>query len=318
MNFQQHKAILDIGSNSFHFVIYQIEKDKSFSVIYRKRIIYRLALQKQNGKSFLSEKDFTQAERIILELIEISNSFLCMITATATSAVREATNAHDFLMHIKKTTGISIEILSGEREAYLIYKAILYSEAKVLSNNILCLDIGGGSTEFILGSSGKILFVESLKLGAVRLSSRFFPNGALDQNKIDESRVFIRTEMLPVREKLISEKVDLVTGNSGTIHAMKALAWTNFAELNLINQDEKTLTREELNKSVELLLSKKTINERKTIPGIEPDRADILPAGAIILQTIFYELNLLGIYLSDYSLREGKLLEVLESDESQC
>lgn len=314
---QQHKAVLDIGSNSFHFVVYKIESDKSFTTVFRKRIIYRLALQKQNGKSFLSEEDLAQTVKIILELKEIANSFSCTITATATSAVREAINENDFLEHILKTTGISIEILSGEREAYLIYKAISYSYADAFSKNILCLDIGGGSTECILGSAGKIFFIESLKLGAVRLFSQFFPNGDLDQNKIEACRVFIKKEVQPVKEKLVSEKVHFTIGNSGTIYAMKALARANGAEFNLENQDEKILTRKELDKAVEFLLTKKTIEERKTIPGIEPDRADILPAGALILQTIFNALNLSSLYLSDYSMREGKLLEVLESAESQ-
>ncbi len=316
MNFQQHKAILDIGSNSFHFVVYKIENDKSFSVVFRKRIVYRLALQKKNEKSFLSNEDFTQAEKIILELKEIAKSFSCTITATATSAVREAVNENDFLEHIFITTGISIEVLSGEREANLNYSAILYSHPDALSKNILCLDIGGGSTEFILGSSGKIFFIESLKLGAVRLSSRFFPDGDLDQNKIEACRIFIKREIKSVKEKLASEKIDFTTGNSGTIHAMKNLVVANAAQFNIEKQDEKILTKEELDEAVNLLLTKETIEERKTIPGIEPERADILPAGAIILQTIFYELNLSSLYLSDFSMREGKLLEVLESDES--
>jgi len=314
---QQHKAILDIGSNSFHFVVYKIKGGKSFTTVLRKRIVYRLAQQKQNGKSFLSEEDFAQAVKIILELKEIANSFSCTITATATSAVREAINENDFLEHVTKTTGISIEVLSGEREANLNYKAILFSYKETVSKNILCLDIGGGSTEFILGSAGKIFFIESLKLGAVRLSSSFFPNGDLDQNKIEACRVFIKKEMQHVKEKLVLEKVDFATGNSGTIHAMKDLARANGAEFNLENQDEKILTRKELDKAVELLLLTKTIEQRKTIPGIELDRADILPAGALILQTIFYELNLSNLYLADYSMREGKLLEILENIESK-
>lgn len=313
---QYHKVILDIGSNSFHYVLYKIENDNSFSVIIRKRIVYRLAQQKQNGKSFLSDLDFSQTEKIILELKEIANSFSCTITATATSAVREATNHIDFLERLQKSTGIFVEVLTGEREAALIYKAVLYSEAGAHSQNILCFDIGGGSTEFIVGSNGKIIFVESLKLGAVRLSAQFFPLGELEERLIIDCRTFIKKEMQSVIEKISSNKIDFVTGNSGTIYAVKNLALANASLLNLEHQEQKALTRTELDKAVELLLSKYSIEERKTLPGVESDRADVLPAGALILQSIFKELNLPELNLSEYSLREGKLLEVLEGSES--
>lgn len=313
---QYHKAILDIGSNSFHFVLYKIEKNNSFSVVLRKRIVYRLAQQKENGKSFLSDTDFFQAEKIILELKEIAHSFSCTITATATSAVREAVNHIEFLERLKKSTGISVEVLTGEMEAALIYKAVLYSEPVLSSQNVLCLDIGGGSTEFIVGSSGKIIFVESLKLGAVRLSSKFFPVGDLEKQSIKDCRTFIKNEMQSVIEKLSSVKIDLATGNSGTIYAVKNLAIANAAQLKREPSNQLLLMRNEIDKSIELLLTKYSIEERKTLPGIESDRADVLPAGALILQTIFNGLKLSELQLSDYSMREGKLLEVLENRES--
>lgn len=315
-NTSQHQAILDIGSNSLHFVVYKIENEKSFSVVFRKRVVYRLAQQIKQGRTFLSNEDFTQTEKIILECNEIAKSFSCTITVTATSAVRESINENDYLEQIKSRTGISIEVLSGEREALLIYKAVLFSKKDILSKNILCLDIGGGSTEIIIGSNGKIVFLESLKLGAVRLSARFFSLGDLTKNKIEDCRVYIKKELDDVTPKLPSLKLDFVTGNSGTIYAVKNLVLANASLLNLEHQEQKLLTRIELDKVVELLLSKYSIEERKSLPGIEPDRADVLPTGALILQSIFKELNLPELNLSEYSLREGKLLEVLEGSES--
>src|SRR3989339_137692 len=115
-NTSQHQAILDIGSNSLHFVVYKIEKDKSFSVVFRKRIVYRLAQQKQHGRSFLSDEDYTQTEKILLECNEIAKSFSSTITATATSAVRESINENKFIkqfyfpkrMFFPKTSFVSI------------------------------------------------------------------------------------------------------------------------------------------------------------------------------------------------------------------
>jgi len=317
MNSQQHKAILDIGTNSFHFVVYKVRDDKSFLTIYRKRIVYRLALQKQNEKSFLSDEDFAQTLIIIEELKKIASQYSCIITATATSAIREASNKDAYLEHVQKTTGVSIELLSGEKEALLIYKAVAHYNKDAFSKRILCLDIGGGSTECILGEKGKILFVESLVLGAVRLSMQFFPGDKLDRNKIEVCRSFIHKAIEPIKQRVVAANMDFVTGNSGTIYAMKILALANRSNLGLEPQEEKILTREELEKAVDLLLSHKTIKERKTIPGIEPDRAAILPAGALILQSFFSMLNLSSLYLSDYSMREGKLLEILENVESE-
>lgn len=313
---QYYKAILDIGTNSFHFVLYKIEKDNSFSVVLRKRIVYRLAQQKQNGKSFLSGSDFTQTEKIIHELKEIAHSFSCTITATATSAVREAVNYIEFLERLKQNTGISVEVITGEKEAALIYKAVLYSEPGATSQNILSLDIGGGSTEFIVGSKGEIIFVESLKLGAVRLSSKYFPSGDLEKHSIKNCRTFIKKEMQSLIEKLSSLRIDYATGNSGTIYAVKNLAISNAVQLKINQSNPSLLTKKEMDKSVKLLLTKYSIEERKTLPGVESDRADVLPAGALILQSIFTSLKLSALHLSDYSMREGKLLEILQNRES--
>ncbi len=313
---QYYKAILDIGSNSFHFVVYKIEKDNSFSVVLRKRIVYRLAQQKQDGKSFLSDLDFFQTEKIIHELKEIANSFSCTITATATSAVREAANHNEFLERLKQSTGISVEVLTGEMEAALIYKAVLYSEPAASLQNILCLDVGGGSTEFIVGSKGKIIFVESLKLGAVRLSSKYFPSGDLEKRSIKNCRSFIKKEIQHLIEKLFSVRIDFATGNSGTIYAVRNLAISNAAQLKIDPSNQTLLTKKEMDKSIKLLLTKYSVEERKTLPGVESDRADVLPAGALILQSIFTGLKLSALHLSDYSMREGKLLEILQNRES--
>src|SRR3989339_137693 len=126
-----------------------------------------------------------------------------------------------------------------------IYKAVLFSQADVLSQNILCLDIGGGSTEIIIGSNGKIVFLESLKLGAVRLSSRFFSLGDLTKNNIEDCRLFIKKELGAVTQKLHSLKMDFVTGNSGMIYAVKNLALANASLLNLEHQEQKVLTSTE-------------------------------------------------------------------------
>ena len=155
-----------------------------------------------------------------------------------------------------------------------------------------------------------------MKLGAVRLSSKFFSLGDLEKQSIIDCRTFIKKEMQSVTEKLSLIKIDFVTGNSGTIYAVKNLAVANAVQLKFEPSDQRVLIKIEIDKSVELLLTKYGIEERKTLPGVESDRADVLPAGALILQTIFHELNLSKLHLSEYSMREGKLLEVLKSSES--
>jgi len=305
----KYTAILDIGSNSFHFVLYKIQHDNSFTVEVGKRIVYRLGETDEFGKAYLSESNFIEAKKNISELNELAATYSAKISATATSAVREAENKTDFLRFIKNETGIEIELLSGEREAELIYKAAKYG-FPADEKSMLCVDIGGGSTELIFGKKDEILFMHSFRVGAVRLTKKFFKEGIIASKNVAECRNFLVKEFELLKPGFLNVHPDIVSGNSGTICAVTALAHNkSVTEPFILTQ--KRLTKVMLSKVIDLLLAKVTPGERKEIPFIEVDRADILPAGALILEAVFEALTLNEMVLSDYSVREGKLLEIL-------
>jgi exopolyphosphatase/guanosine-5'-triphosphate,3'-diphosphate pyrophosphatase len=202
----------------------------------------------------------------------IADSHNAPLRAVATSAVRESLNKNEFINRVKSETDLDIEVISGDEEARLIYLGILKS-VPIYNKSTLCIDIGGGSTEFVVGKEGKIDYSMSLKLGAVRLTQRFFPDDELTQEGIEACRGWIEGVLFPVYRHLKNHKFELAVGSSGTIMsaAMMIAAQKNEIDYKTIHYNNYVFTIDEL-KSLEADLLKKTkIKDRKSIEGLEPE-----------------------------------------------
>ncbi len=302
-------AAIDIGTNSFHMIIAYLDNKDRIQIIERARKVLRLNFNNQSN--IISLEAIQKAIYVIEQFKKLSQKHKAELKAVATSAVREAKNKKEFVQEIYNKTKINIEVIDGKREAELIYLAVRKSLS--LSNEkALCIDIGGGSTEIIIGSRDKIIFAESLKIGAVRLKKMFFNNSIITKENIYECKNYIEKELSEVVEKIKKIKRDLVIGTSGTINSV---ALMNNAMHN------KSLVKNELNgisfslNDLEIIqknvLSCKTIEDRKKIKGLEEKRADVISAGIIILHTLFKLLDIKKITISGFALREGIVIDYL-------
>jgi exopolyphosphatase/guanosine-5'-triphosphate,3'-diphosphate pyrophosphatase len=176
----------------------------------------------------------------------------------------------------------------------------------------LCFDIGGGSTEFILGFNNEIIFGESLKIGAVRLSKKFFPDFILTDENISRCREYIEQQIRANVKIKMNEKFDLAVGASGTIMAVAGIIKFKRDDTREKSLNNFTFTKAELEKVINEILQKKTLEERINIPGMEYKRADIIPAGLLILQKSFELFRISDMTISEYALREGVVLSMLE------
>ncbi|MCY7362491.1 MAG: exopolyphosphatase, partial [Ignavibacteria bacterium] len=164
-------AAIDIGTNSFHLVIAKIDTKKRFTVLTRDKEVVRLGTS-SNDMKYITEDSMQRGIETLKRFKLICDSYDAEVIAVATSATREALNKDIFLSKVFAETGIEINIVSGYEEARLIYLGVLQS-LDVFDKKILLIDIGGGSTEFLIGEKGEVKSASSIKIGAVRLTHKF-------------------------------------------------------------------------------------------------------------------------------------------------
>lgn len=310
---KKNLAALDIGTNSFHLIVVSVSSTGNFEIIDREKEVIRLSEGNIGDIKIITPSSIERALNAISRFSKIAESHSATLRATATSAVRESINKFEFIETIYEKSGVNIEIISGLEEARLIYLGILKA-VPIYNVQSLCVDIGGGSTEFILGEKGNILYSNSLKLGAVRLTQRFFPNYILSDESIALAKKWVEGVIAPIKNSVVDKYIDRFVGSSGTI--MNVGMMIN-AERNNGSKGDQLLnnfefTASELFAIERKILKCKTPEERKSIAGLEDKRIDIIPAGVIIIATIFRVLNIKKMIISDYALREGIILDSMD------
>ncbi|MGB5287718.1 MAG: Ppx/GppA phosphatase family protein [Ignavibacteriaceae bacterium] len=307
-------AAIDMGTNSFHLIIVQVKGDGSFKIIDREREVIRLGSHKGKEFSFISEGEMEKAVDVLKDFGKIAQFYKADIRAIATSAVREARNKEEFINRVFEETGIMVEAIGGRVEAELIYLGV-QNALDIQNKKILCIDIGGGSTEFLLGENGISEFAESIKIGAVRLSKLFFPDFNLSDSGIDMCRQYIREKLNTCANLHPGYRFDLAVGSSGTI-----VAAASILSFRRTGKFKKTLngfsfTASEIYELTSDVLKCKSPVDRLFIEGMEIKRADIIPAGLLILTEIFQALRIKEMTVSENALREGIIIDTISKSE---
>jgi exopolyphosphatase/guanosine-5'-triphosphate,3'-diphosphate pyrophosphatase len=229
--------------------------------------------------------------------------------------LRDAENGPDFVRDAEKALGGRIEIISGDREAELIYRAARHdSDLGIPAGKeviLVTLDIGGGSTEIVIGQGARIYFRDSLQLGAVRLTERALPSDPPSASELAEAREVAEQTLAAVLDPP-SGAVTLV-GSGGTIAnlaAMELLAEKPGAKISPDVLHGTRLTLRQIETRTESLAKVAPAERRKT-PGLEPDRADVIVAGAIIVAAALRRLGVEAVTVSARGLRFGLLYELL-------
>jgi len=315
LNDKKYIAVLDIGTNSFHLIIVEVNHNNSFKIIDRERDVLRLSTEKANLSSnslkIISENEIQQAIELIKKYKKLVKIYNAEFKIVATSAVREAENSKYFVDKIYEETKIPINVIDGKEEGKLIYLAVINNFYEFKNKKNLCIDIGGGSTEFIIGESQNILFIESIKIGAVRLTNKFMNDFLITKGRIQDCKNYVLQQIDLIKDKIQNIGYEECIGTSGTIQTVKSLSM-KFNENNNLTLNEKNyITYDEVNEVTDFILSKPTLEERLKIIGLESKRADIIPAGIIILQIIFDVLKIKKMYISNYSLREGVVIDII-------
>jgi exopolyphosphatase/guanosine-5'-triphosphate,3'-diphosphate pyrophosphatase len=309
-------AAIDIGTNSLHMIIARTGPDGSFEIVGREKDMVRLGAGGLDGRA-LGESTMAAALQTLTRFKRLAESRgVDQIKAVATSAVREAPNGGEFLRTVDRETGIRARIISGLEEARLIHRAAMHA-VDVGSSTAVVIDIGGGSTEITCGTAAGPQVARSFHLGVIRLSERFVQSDPLSDR--DERRLVRRISSALGHEldEVVRRGFDRVIGTSGTILSLGALALgaggTPVAsELQLHHSRVSAKALHKLRKDIVGL----PLADRLKLPGLDSRRADLVVSGAVLLDTILRHLGAHEITLCDVSLREGVVLEYIESHRS--
>jgi exopolyphosphatase / guanosine-5'-triphosphate,3'-diphosphate pyrophosphatase len=306
-------AAIDIGTNSVHMIVVQVRPDASFEIIDREKEMVRLGTGGLDGRG-LTEIAMDAALQALSKFHRLAESHqVDEVLAAATSATREAGNGPAFLAEIQRRTGIRPRVISGTEEARLIHLAAVYG-VDVKRTRAVVIDIGGGSVEITLGGERPQL-ARSFKTGVIRLSERFVRSDPLSTR--DERKLVRHVEeaIEGFAAQLVATGFDRVIGTSGTILSLGTMAaydmdGTAPEELRNLRIPAKQIRR--MRERVTAL----PLAQRLRLPGLEPRRADIVVAGAVLLDTILRAIGADEITLCDLALREGLILDYIRQHSS--
>jgi exopolyphosphatase/guanosine-5'-triphosphate,3'-diphosphate pyrophosphatase len=299
-------AAIDIGTNSLHMIVCRVRPDLSFDVIDREKDMVRLGTGGLDGRA-LSAAAMAAAIQTLSKFTRLAAAQGAdEVVAVATSAVRESTNGAAFVADVRRQLGLRVQVISGREEARLIHAAAAYA-AGIGRRPAVVVDIGGGSTEITSGTSARLQTGRSFKLGVIRLTERFATSDPISD--ADRRRLVrhIRREAGAHLAELKARRLDRVIGTSGTILSLGALVADRdpSADIRNLRVTAKAVRR------LAADLTRLPLEARLRLPNMDPRRADLAPAGAILLETILDGLGADAITLCDFALREGLVLDYI-------
>lgn len=295
-------AAIDMGSNSFHLAIARVDHGEVKKVASMSEKV-QLAAGLDENKNLTDaamQRGLACLARFVGRLGAVQPNRLRIV---ATNALRQAKNGQEFIQQAAGILPKPIEIIAGREEARLIYLGVSHTMAN--SGRRLVVDIGGGSTELIIGEEFEPIHTESVQMGCVAFTKKFFVDGEINAKAFDKAVTAARKEISGIANTYKAAGWDTVVGSSGTIKACRQICvnmgWSN---------DKEQLTREGLEKLKDKLLKYKHVSEMEFV-GLKEDRRAVLPAGIAILYAVFDVLNIQDLVYSDGALREGVMYDLL-------
>jgi len=303
-------AAIDIGTNSIHMIVAQLGPDLSFDIVDREKDMVRLGAGGLDGRA-LGDTSMAAALETLARFRQLADSRgVDDLVATATSAVREAPNGGDFLKAVTARTGLQPRVISGQEEARLVHLAAVYG-VDASSGTTVVVDIGGGSMEVTLGTATELHLARSFRLGVIRLNGRFVTTDPLSAQ--DERRLVkhIRTEAGEFLDQIRTAGFARLIATSGTSLCLGEIALRGRRLFDNDRIHNSRITARQLRRARQDVVSR-DMDRRLRLPGLDSRRADIIVAGALLLDTVVDRLGAEEVTLSDFALREGLVLDYIE------
>jgi exopolyphosphatase / guanosine-5'-triphosphate,3'-diphosphate pyrophosphatase len=302
-------AVIDMGTNTFNLVIAD-QNQSHYTILHHDKFVVKLGEGGIN-LNIIRPEPFWRAVDYIEKILEVVKAFeVTEIFAFATSAIREASNGKLFVDTIDKLFGLKVEVISGDREAALIYSGV--KSAVTLSNKkSLIMDIGGGSTEFIIGNNDEIFWKSSYKLGAARLLELFNPPEPMSKECLTAIETYLNKELSSLDEVLKEHEIEELIGSSGSFDTFaEMICHSHYFPEMLVGK-----TTFDFNLTYLVSLHHRLLNSTRTqrleMPGMIAMRVDMIVIASVFVQYILNKYGISKVRLSTYSLKEGVLYQMI-------
>jgi exopolyphosphatase / guanosine-5'-triphosphate,3'-diphosphate pyrophosphatase len=303
-------AVVDLGTNTFNLLIAEAEGNK-IKTLYNEKISVKLG-RGGIGDNIILPDAIDRALTALTAFNQTICNFLAeKVIALGTSVLRTSQNSCEFLNTVKEKLGINIEIISGNREAELIYKGVLQTLEDV-SGNFLILDIGGGSNEFILADKKNIIWKRSFKLGMARLNDKFRPSDPVKSEEIIIMNDYFANELKPLFKVFENNKVDILVGAEGAFESFYNIMGhqNNPSYRPIVGNLSKEIRLDNFYQLHNFLL-KSTVSDRMKLKGLEPYRVEMIVPASVFVNFLLDKLKINKMLISPNSMKEGAALETL-------
>jgi exopolyphosphatase / guanosine-5'-triphosphate,3'-diphosphate pyrophosphatase len=302
-------AALDLGTNSFHLLIAEVQADGHFEPLAREKAMIRLGdVVARRGRITSAAADVAvQTVRRFKLLADAAD--VAEVHACATSAIRQAANGASLVDRIEAETGVAVEVISGRREAELIFGAI---RASILLDPApaLCFDLGGGSLEVMVGDAASLRWATSENLGVGRLTAEFVQSDPISKEDRRALEHHLVSVLGPVADTVKPLSPRLVVGSSGTLLDLAHMVAARRSEDVPVSLNQLSFTREEFLALHKQIITSKA-SDRLRMEGLEARRVDLIPAGSIVLAVAMDLFGFDAMTVSEWALREGIVLDVI-------
>jgi exopolyphosphatase / guanosine-5'-triphosphate,3'-diphosphate pyrophosphatase len=303
---------IDVGTNSIHLIVVEVDAESmSTRTVFKAREMVRLGADDALGGGALGKRAIARGVEAIARFVRLAHERDAeRIRVVATSAVREARNGAEFTSEVERLCGVPLEVLDEREEARLIYLGVTRNFP--LHERLACIiDIGGGSTEWIVADDRRPYLLESVKLGSLRLYDAFLRGDEPPYERYPELVAHIKKLISPLVARLREFDCDVVIGTSGTIMGLAALDAGDQVARPGVHGHVLSLERLRVLQARMLTL---TEAQRRALPGMNARRADIIIAGAAVLIEGLVGMGAREIVVSQHALREGVVVDLVQAD----
>lgn len=304
MPFQTRRiiAVIDLGTNTFRLMLAQPHRKTLFKVLHEEKVYVKLA---KTGIDYIGEAAYARALAAIERFEQLITRYKATeVYALATEGMRRAANSDQFIAEVKQRYGIAIRRISGNMEATFIYHGV--SQIYDLGTKPqLIMDIGGGSTEFVIANATQILWKQSFAVGGTVLKQQFHQQEPLSPKDRAELTQYLTRTLQPFWQAAKHfAPINTLIGTSGTFSSINKMA-AAAASINLaVQQHIYPIQLSTVNTLGEFLLHT-TLEERLNVPGLEPERAELISVAFILVQLVLQHLQITHLFYSSYAIKEG-------------
>jgi len=302
-------AVIDLGTNTFHLLLADRGAQGPWQPVMRQKVYVKLA---EEGIQRIGDAAFErglQALRSFKMNLDEAGMRTSAAKALGTAALRTADNAADFIRMAFEQTGIRIELISGNREAELIYKGVRRA-VPFPDHRVLIMDIGGGSVEFIIADREQVYWQQSFPIGVAVLFRNFHKHDPIAKTDIETMERFLETDLSDLWRTLAAFSATSLVGASGTFDVIEHFLLDPHAKPALYGQIQKS----DFDPLYHHLIGS-TLQQRRSMPKLPPERVDMVVVALILIQYVLRRAGISGIYTSAYAMKEGMLEELFSGND---